>query len=877
MASSSSPGTITVINAGHGFSWVGCYVDGQNPRALAYPGISTTSSSMTVEYCASFCVGYNYMGVEYATNVRAPITLPLRHAPPRPANPHPHNPPGYCADTVSSNSFLATTETGYTCESNTYACAGNASEFCGGYGTLDLYAQPDQTTTAAYPDDTGGSYVYVTDSHIVHAQNSTNGNVYDYIGCWTDPGDAARALNGAVDDGPNDVGTCADFCQDYGIDLSQRCGGYYRLSLYELNGPSNFTDPHPDAVCTYNGPATAAATVISSSISKPVLTPSPTNIHPDLFPPQASTYTYYGPITTGSTETLVVTTDSTGATTSYTSTSYACVDDGNCATNPHTPGGPSSLAMNMPTATETTTVLSTSTTTLSLTTTVSGVLEGTETTTAWSTSTTTLSLPTTVSSAQASATASAMCPGVRNGSVSADAAGCVYSLYCGYELDAEATTIQGFASGDFTVCEALCDGVAGCVGFTWVAGASGGGGTCYLKPGGGELVATGEGYVGGVGVSGSCASGSGGGAVGSSTVDGSTSVTSSSGSSAVDSSTADGSTTVTSSVVATDSGFSSSSSSSTSSSSTATASTSCAAVNGTQLTTSDCKTYDLACGGSSIQGTLISSTDAAATNADCAGFCDDSDGCLAWTLDGEGVCRVYSSAAVSQSTTESGTTVSGVLNQTASAAEACVSSPTAAASPSATSSTTTTATTPSPTGCDAQNDTQLTSSACSTYTLYCHSTIPSPPIATTTAYSANACASTCDAASTCTTWSWDPSTTTCTLYDTTDAPLPDPSATNPLLIGTLDPAAQDPTCVSSSSSSPDTACDALNATQISTSSCRTYTLFCASTAQDASSSISVSTQSTNYACAAFCNGISGCASWTWDGETGTCAPTPRLS
>lgn len=81
--------------------------------------------------------------------------------------------------------------------------------------------------------------------------------------------------------------------------------------MYELNGP-NFTAPSQTAACTYNGPATA---IVMGSTS----------------------YMYYGPITTGSTQSDVVTVDGNGQTTSYTSTEFYC--EGGCNTNQHTPGG----------------------------------------------------------------------------------------------------------------------------------------------------------------------------------------------------------------------------------------------------------------------------------------------------------------------------------------------------------------------------------------------------------------------------------------------------------------------------------------------------------------------------------------------------------
>lgn len=52
-----------------GWNYLTCVVE---PAALGYPGVRaltdavTYSASMTVEYCASFCAGYTYFGVEYS-------------------------------------------------------------------------------------------------------------------------------------------------------------------------------------------------------------------------------------------------------------------------------------------------------------------------------------------------------------------------------------------------------------------------------------------------------------------------------------------------------------------------------------------------------------------------------------------------------------------------------------------------------------------------------------------------------------------------------------------------------------------------------------------------------------------------------------------
>ncbi|KAK4569587.1 hypothetical protein LTR86_003350 [Recurvomyces mirabilis] len=189
------------------------------------------------------------------------------------------------------------------------------------------------------------------------------GASYNYMGCYTDPGPGTRTLNGnsTYYDAPSVEG-CANFCANYtymGLEAggecycgntldngaaladcqnecyqscedggSERCGGYFRLSLYQLNG-LNFTDPSPSAICSYNGPATVIAT-------------------------SSKTHTYHGPITTASAVTQVVTINSAGLTTTFPSSRYFC--EGGCEPDANDPAtsmtrnmSPSSTASALPT------------------------------------------------------------------------------------------------------------------------------------------------------------------------------------------------------------------------------------------------------------------------------------------------------------------------------------------------------------------------------------------------------------------------------------------------------------------------------------------------------------------------------------------------
>lgn len=56
------PSTVTSIG---NYSWVGCYSEGTNGRALTSKSVAAPAAGGSVEYCASQCAGYAYFGVEY--------------------------------------------------------------------------------------------------------------------------------------------------------------------------------------------------------------------------------------------------------------------------------------------------------------------------------------------------------------------------------------------------------------------------------------------------------------------------------------------------------------------------------------------------------------------------------------------------------------------------------------------------------------------------------------------------------------------------------------------------------------------------------------------------------------------------------------------
>ncbi|KAF2267176.1 heme peroxidase, partial [Lojkania enalia] len=89
-----------------GYNNLGCYNEPSSVRALSDK--ETSSSTMTVESCASFCSGATYFGVEYGSEC-------------------------YCGSTLNTDS---TKQPDADCS---MVCSGNGSELCGGPYRLNIY------------------------------------------------------------------------------------------------------------------------------------------------------------------------------------------------------------------------------------------------------------------------------------------------------------------------------------------------------------------------------------------------------------------------------------------------------------------------------------------------------------------------------------------------------------------------------------------------------------------------------------------------------------------------------------------------------------------------------------------------------------------
>jgi len=169
------------------YEFQGCWTDLTPGRVL--PVAMGADSQMTPELCATKCAGYPWFGVEWSTECYCGLEL----------------------DQSSVNVELANCQ---------MACAGSASEICGGSALLSLY----HDTTASTPGgQTGGQ---TGDSGLVAPPMVGD---YSYQGCFSDltPG-VGRVLSAAhmMDDAEMSIENCATFCAAFpwfGVEYSREC------------------------------------------------------------------------------------------------------------------------------------------------------------------------------------------------------------------------------------------------------------------------------------------------------------------------------------------------------------------------------------------------------------------------------------------------------------------------------------------------------------------------------------------------------------------------------------------------------------------------------------------------------------------------------
>ena len=153
-ATSTSPSTAAptptgpiTIQKGVDFSYLGCYSDNVNSRALTGLSVPGAASQNDVEQCASECTAFTYFGVEYGAEC-------------------------YCGNTVGGGSAVVLGSTPDVTGCN-MVCSGNATEYCGGPNRINIYNYVAIASSAAPPSSTASSMLS-TSSNVNTTSSLTN-------------------------------------------------------------------------------------------------------------------------------------------------------------------------------------------------------------------------------------------------------------------------------------------------------------------------------------------------------------------------------------------------------------------------------------------------------------------------------------------------------------------------------------------------------------------------------------------------------------------------------------------------------------------------------------------------------------------------------
>ncbi|MCJ1408115.1 hypothetical protein MMC19_002188, partial [Ptychographa xylographoides] len=118
-----TPGAPITVGNFKAWSYMGCYTEATNTRALSGLQNPIPGAAVTVEACSAACSAYLYFGVEYSDEC-------------------------YCGNIINAGSVLAT---GTTPSANgcNMLCSGNSTEYCGGRNRLNMYNQIVSSSTTS--------------------------------------------------------------------------------------------------------------------------------------------------------------------------------------------------------------------------------------------------------------------------------------------------------------------------------------------------------------------------------------------------------------------------------------------------------------------------------------------------------------------------------------------------------------------------------------------------------------------------------------------------------------------------------------------------------------------------------------------------------
>lgn len=194
----------SVVPTAGAFSYLGCYTEATNGRALSGLMNPVPGATLTIESCAAACGEYSYFGTEYSGEC-------------------------YCGNSFGAGSALAAGGNDPTQNGCSMTCNGNATEYCGGPNRLSTY-QKNSTLSAS--TSTSASATAATSTSAIPSATGpiTVQNLagYSYLGCYSEA-TAGRALTGFANPIPGNTVTveaCAKGCAQFtyfGVEYSGEC------------------------------------------------------------------------------------------------------------------------------------------------------------------------------------------------------------------------------------------------------------------------------------------------------------------------------------------------------------------------------------------------------------------------------------------------------------------------------------------------------------------------------------------------------------------------------------------------------------------------------------------------------------------------------
>lgn len=182
------------------FSYLGCYTESTNGRALSGLLNPVAGANLTIENCAAACSKYIYFGTEFSGVC-------------------------YCGNSLGTGSVLAVGGTDPTQNGCSMTCNGNLTEYCGGANRLSTYRRNSTLPASGSASPTAAPSATTSPAGPITVQNITG---YSYLGCYSE-GSAGRALTGLANPIPGNTvtpGACAKACgayQYFGVEYSGEC------------------------------------------------------------------------------------------------------------------------------------------------------------------------------------------------------------------------------------------------------------------------------------------------------------------------------------------------------------------------------------------------------------------------------------------------------------------------------------------------------------------------------------------------------------------------------------------------------------------------------------------------------------------------------